>query len=159
MAIDLGKSFKVATIPIAAAVGVHILNLIINMVIGAIPVLGLIVCVIGPLFGLIGLAILAWAGYKSVKEAQMDLTGGAVTGAVTGVVGGVINAVISFAFLALGLGASLATSGGSNMLGAGIGAAIGIVAFIISLVLAVIFGVIIGGICGAIGAYIAGMKK
>ncbi len=157
MAIDIQKSFKVAIIPIAALIGIGIVREIVFVAIGAIPFLGLILCAIGPLFGLLSLLVLAWAGYKSVKEAQMDIVGGAVTGAIAGVIGGIVDAVINFAFVALGLGAGLATGG--DMVGAGIGAAIGVIGLIIGLVFAVFVGLVMGAIFGAAGAFVAGMKK
>lgn len=146
MAIDFGKSLKVATIPIAILVAIGI----VSHVIGLIPFLSFLLCIIGIPLAIVGWVVTAWSGYKAVKEAQMDLVGGAVTGALTGAVAGFINALIGFVLSLAGIGVGVA-SGGE----VGLGEGIGIVAGIISLVIAPIIGAIIGAILGAIGAFVA----
>lgn len=150
MAIDIGKSIKVATIPIVILVVIGV----VSNVIGAIPVLNFLLCLIGIPLTLISWAVLAWSGYKAVKEAQMDLVGGAVTGALAGAIAGLVNAIVGFLFSLLGLGAGLAL-GGEDGVGAAVGVGFGIVAVII----APIVGAITGAIFGVIGAFVAGMKK
>ncbi|HSB47709.1 MAG TPA: hypothetical protein VLD37_06885 [Candidatus Bilamarchaeum sp.] len=150
MSLDFGKCFKVAMIPIAILVAIGIFQ----NVVGLIPFVNLILCFIGPLLALVSLAVLAWSGYKAVKEAGMDLVGGAVTGAVAGAVSSLVNAIIGFVLGLVGVGAGLAT-GGNDTVGAAIGVGFGIVGIII----APIIGAMVGAVLGAIGAFVAGMKK
>jgi hypothetical protein len=150
MGIDIQKSLKVATIPIVILVGIGIFS----NVIGAIPFLNFLLCIIGLPLTLISLVVNAWAGYKAVKEAGMDLVGGAVTGAVAGAVAGLINAIVGFVISLLGIGAGMVGGGGDA-----VGAAFGVGFGIIGIVLAPIIGAIVGAVLGAIGAFVAGMKK
>src|SRR5574337_1140381 len=150
MGIDIGKSVKVATIPIAILVGIGIFS----NVLGMIPFLSFLLCIIGLPLAIVGWVVTAWAGYKAVKEAGMDLVGGAVTGALTGAIAGLINAIIGFALSMLGVGVGVAT-GGTDGVGAVVGAGFGIIGIIV----APIVGAIFGAILGVIGAFVAGMKK
>ncbi len=150
MAIDLKKSLNVATIPIAILVVIGI----VTHVIALIPFLNFLLCLIGIPLAIISWAVNAWAGYKAVKEAQMDLTGGAVVGALTGGIAGLINSIISLVLIVAGVGVGAAAGGG-----VGLGEAVGFIAGVIAIPIALIIGAIIGAILGAIGAYIAGMKK
>ncbi|MFN7991710.1 MAG: hypothetical protein U0R44_06155 [Candidatus Micrarchaeia archaeon] len=147
MGIDIGKSFKVAMIPIAILVAIGIFSAIV----GAIPVLNLLMCLVGIPLTLVSLVVTAWSGYKAVKEAQMDLVGGAVTGGLTALVAGVINGVVSFVLSLLGMGVGVATGGdvGGAALGAGVG--------VVFIVVGVVVGTIVGLVLGAIGAFVAGM--
>ena len=147
---DLGKSLKVGTIPIIVMVVIGIFG----AVVGRIPVLSLLLCIVGIPLTLVSWAVNAWAGYKAVKEAGMDLVGGAITGAIVGAIAGLINAIIGFVLSILGIGVGMATGGTS-----GLGAAVGVGFGIFAIVLAPILGAIIGAILGAIGAFVAGMKK
>jgi hypothetical protein len=152
LAIDIGKSLKVATIPIAILVALGILQ----NVIGLVPFLGgVAICLTGPLFLIATLVVLGWAGYKAVKEAQMDLVGGAVTGAIAGVISGAIGAVVGFVFALLGVGADVAGGGGAE--GAAYGAVGSVIGLVFALVFGIIFGAVIGAIMGAAGAFVAGM--
>jgi len=142
--VDLKKSLDVAKIPIAILVAIGIFSNVVGLIV---PFL---LCVVGLPLAIVGWAVNAWAGYKAVKEAKMDLVGGTVVGAVTGAVAGFINALIGFVFSMAGIG----TYGGGAeefAIGAGLG--------MIGIIVAPIIGAIIGAILGAIGAFIAGMKK
>ena len=149
MAFDIGKSLKVAMIPIVILVVIGIFS----AVIGAIPVLNMLMCIVGIPLTLVALAVTAWAGYKAVKEAQMDLVGGAITGGLTSLISGIINGIVSFILSMLGVGVGVATGGdvGSAAVGAGFGAVV--------IVGSIVVGTIIGLVLGAIGAFVAGMKK
>ncbi|MEW6748218.1 MAG: hypothetical protein AB1295_00730 [Candidatus Micrarchaeota archaeon] len=149
MAFDIGKAFKVGTIPIV----VLILLGIFSTVVGAIPVLSMLLCVIGLPLAIIGWVVNAWAGYKAVKEAGMDLVGGALTGGLVAFVAGVVSGVVGFVVQLLGIGVGVA--GGNDIGGAAIGAGFGV----IGIVFGVITGTVIGLVLGAIGAFVAGMKK
>jgi hypothetical protein len=146
MGIDLRKSLNVAMIPIAILVGIGIVTEVIRLV----PFLNLLLCLVGIPLAIVGWVVTAWSGYKAVKEAQMDLVGGAVTGALTGAIAGFVNALISFVLSLAGIGMDVASNGAD--LGTAVGVGFGIVAIII----APIVGAIFGAILGAIGAFIAG---
>lgn len=150
MAIDIGKSLKVGTIPIVILVVIGV----VSNVIGAIPVLNFLLCLIGIPLTIVSWGVLAWSGYKSVKEAGMDVVGGAVTGALVGAISGLVNAIVGFLLSLLGIGAGLAMGGED-----GVGAAVGVGFGIVGIVVAPIVGAVIGAIFGAIGAFVAGMKK
>lgn len=149
MALDIGKSLKVAMIPIVILIAIGIFS----TVVGAIPVLNMLMCVVGIPLTIVGWVVLAWSGFKAVKEAQMDLVGGAVTGALAGFVSGLVNGVVAFVFNMLGMGVGVATGGdvGGAAIGAGFGAVV--------IVAGIVGGTVIGLVLGAIGAFVAGMKK
>ncbi len=149
MAFDIGKSLKVATIPIVILIAIGVFS----SVIGAIPFLSLLLCLVGIPLLLVSWVVTAWAGYKAVKEAQMDLVGGAITGGLTAFVAGVVNGIVSFVLNMLGFGAGVALGGdvGDAALGAGIG--------VVAIVIGIVVGTVIGVVLGAIGAFVAGMKK
>ena len=149
MAFDIGKSLKVAMIPIVILIAIGIFSTIIGMI----PVLNMLLCIVGLPLAIIGWVVIAWSGYKAVKEAQMDLVGGAITGGLAALISGVVNGLISFVLNILGVGVGVATGGdvGGAAFSAGIGA--------VALVIGIVVGTIIGLILGAIGAFVAGMKK
>jgi hypothetical protein len=149
LAFDIGKSFKVAMIPIVILIAIEVFS----KVIGAIPVLNMLMCVAGIPLLLLGWAVLAWAGFKAVKEAQMDLVGGAITGGLAGLVSSVVGGLLSLVLGMLGMGADVATGG--DMGNAAIGMGLGVVGVIVGVALGTIFGLVLG----AIGAFVAGMKK
>ncbi|MFH0737636.1 MAG: hypothetical protein V1827_03710 [Candidatus Micrarchaeota archaeon] len=149
MAFDIGKALKVGTIPIVILVVLSILT----TVIGAIPFLNMLICILGLPVMLISFVVTAWAGYKAVKEAQMDLVGGALTGGLVSLISGVVGAIVSFIVSLLGIGVNVA--GGGDVGGAAVTVGLNIVGIIVGIV----FSVIIGLILGAIGAFVAGMKK
>ncbi len=150
MAFDIGKSFNVAMIPIVILVAIGIFS----SVVGAIPILNILMCIVGlPLF-VVGLIVNAWAGFKAVKEAQMDVMGGALTGGIAALVAGIINGIVSYVLNLLGIGVNVA-AGNNDLGGAALGAGVGLVA----MVGGIIVGTILGLILGAIGAFIAGMNK
>jgi len=153
LALDFGKCFKAALIPTVILVVLGIFQ----QVVGLIPVINFLVCLAGPLFFLITLVVLAWAGFSAAKGG-MDLVGGAVTGAIAGVVSAVINGIVGLVLNMLGIGVGTAL-GGNDLGGAAIGAGIGIVASIIGIVIGVFVGLAVGAVMGAIGAFVAGMKK
>jgi hypothetical protein len=149
LAFDIGKSLKVAMIPIVILIAIGVFS----AVIGAIPVLNMLLCLVGIPLAIVGWVVTGWAGYKAVKEAQMDLVGGAITGGLTALIAGVVNGVISFVLNMLGVGAGVAM--GNDVGGAALGAGIGVVVIVVG----VVVGTIIGLVLGAIGAFVAGMKK
>lgn len=149
MGIDIGKSLKVAMIPIIILVGIGIFS----AVIGAIPILNFLLCIIGIPLMIVQWVVLAWSGYKSVKEAQMDLVGAVVTGALAGTISGLVNGIIGFVLAILGVGVGVATGGSVG------GAAFGIIGGLLGVVGGLIFGLIFGAVFGAIGGFVAGMKK
>lgn len=148
MNIDFGKCFKIAMIPIVVLI---VVNLVENFI-GWIPFLGMILCLIWPLFTLARVLVVAWAGWSAAK-AGMDLLGGAVTGAITGAIGALVGAILSFGLNIVGIGADAVSgqAGVGSIIGAGFG--------IIAIILAPIGGAIFGAIFGAVGAFVAGMKK
>jgi hypothetical protein len=149
LAFDIGKSLKVAMIPIVILIAIGIFS----SIIGAIPVLNMLLCLVGIPLAIVGWVVTAWSGYKAVKEAQMDLVGGAITGGLTALIAGVVNGVVSFVLNMLGMGVGVATGGdvGGAAIGAGFSA--------VFIVVGVVVGTIIGLVLGAIGAFVAGMKK
>lgn len=153
MALDFGKCFKAALIPTVVLVVLGIFQ----QVVGMIPILNFLVCLAGPLFFLIMLVVLAWAGFSAAK-AGMDLVGGAITGAIAGVISAIINGIVGLVLNMLGIGVGAAL-GNDDLGGAAIGAGIGIVGSIIGIVLGVFIGLAVGAVMGAIGAFVAGMKK
>lgn len=143
------KALKVATIPIVILIVIGVLSTVVSRI----PVLNILMCLVGIPLTIVSLVVTAWAGYKAVKEAQMDIVGGALTGALTGLVSGVVNGVVALVLEMLGMGVGVATGGdvGSAAIGAGFS--------IIGIVIGVVVGVILGAILGLIGAFVAGMKK
>lgn len=147
--LDIGKIFGAIMIPAVLLV----LTGIFATVVGAIPVLNLLLCVVGlPLF-VVNLAIMGWAGYKAAKEAGADVLGGAVGGGLAAFIAGTVSAVISVVLSVLGFGVTVATGGdtGSGALGAGMG----IVGALIGVVISTGFGLVLG----AVGALVAGSSK
>ncbi|MEW6721977.1 MAG: hypothetical protein AB1324_01815 [Candidatus Micrarchaeota archaeon] len=150
MGIDIGKSLKVATIPIVILIAIGVFSAII----GAIPFVNFLLCLLGLPMWIVSLAVLGWSGYKAVKEAQMDLVGGAVTGGLAGLISSVVNGIVGLVMSMLGIGVGLAT-GGNDGMGAAVGVGFGVVAVVVG----VVIGTITGLVLGAIGAFVAGMKK
>ncbi len=153
MALDFGKCFKAALIPTVVLVVLGIFQ----QVVGMIPVINFLVCLAGPLFWLISMVILAWAGFGAAK-AGMDLVGGAVTGAIAGLISSIINGIVGIVLMMLGIGVGTAM-GGNDLGGAAIGAGIGLVGAVIGIAIGVVLGLVLGAVMGAIGALVAGMKK
>lgn len=152
LAIDINKSLKVAMVPTLVLIAMGVFS----SVVGLIPVLNFIVCVLGLPLIIVGWLVLAWAGFKAVKEAKMDLLGGAVTGALAGAISSFINALISFLLDMLGIGVAAAAGGG--MLGE-VAGSISFGAGVAGLFIAPVVGAIIGLVCGAIGAFAAANLK
>ena len=158
MKLDFGKMLKVATIPIVILIVVSLIKTFIGFVATIFPPVGFALCALIPLTTLISIVVLAWAGFKAVKEAQMDIIGGALTGGLTsfvaGVVGGMIGLVINMAGIGVGLAGS--NSIGSAAIGVGMNAVGGVFNLIISVVTWTVFGLVLG----AVGAFVAqNMKK
>jgi hypothetical protein len=149
LGIDIGKSLKVATIPIVILIAIGVFS----SIVGAIPVLNILLCIVGIPLTIVSWVVTAWAGYKAVKEAQMDLVGGAVTGGLAALIAGIVNGIVSFVLSLLGMGVGVATGG--DVGGAAVGAGFGLVFIVVGIVI----GTIIGLVLGAIGAFVAGMKK
>ncbi|MCI0503689.1 hypothetical protein L0Y65_03170 [Candidatus Micrarchaeota archaeon] len=157
MAFDIGKALKTALIPAVLVIILGIISQGIGFILGIVPFLSVIMCAIGPGIMLLQVICLAWAGFKAVKEAQMDLVGGALSGGIAGVISSVVLGVISAVLAVLGIGANVV--GSDSLGGAAIGAGIGIVAIVIGLVVGIIFWTVVGLVMGAIGSFVAGMKK
>lgn len=154
---DLKKAMDAAMIPAAilTVIGIG------SAVIGAIPFLNVLLCLLGLPILIINIAVLGWSGFRAVKEFGMDLVGGAVVGAIAGLVSALIGGIVGLVLNLLGIGANMAASGmgGGDVGGAAIGGAVGLVGGIVGLVVGVVFGTIFGAILGAAGAFVAGMKK
>jgi hypothetical protein len=146
---DLKKAMDAAMIPAAILTAIGI----VSALIGAIPVLNMLLCILGLPILIVNLAVLGWSGFRAVKEYGMDLVGGAVVGAMAGLASALIGGIVQFLLNMLGLGAAVMGSGDA------IGGAVGVVGGIIGLIFGVIFGTIFGAILGAVGAFVAGMKK
>ncbi len=146
MALNIQKCLNAALMPAAVVIVVGIVLALLGRFVPAAA------CLVGLPGLLINIAVLAWAGFRVVKEMAMDLVGGAVTGAiagfVAGLVGGIINIVLMLALGVPGMGTGAAAS-----------AAIIGVAAVVGLIAGMVVGLIEGAICGAIGAFVAGMKK
>lgn len=147
MALDIGKSLKVATIPIVVLIVLGIASNLVSLI----PFLG---CIVGIPILVVSMAVLGWAGFKAAKEAGMDLVGGAVTGGLAGLISGIVNGIIGFVLSVLGIGVGMAM-GGSDVGGAALGAGF----VLIGVVVGVVFSLVLGLVMGAIGAFVAGMKK
>ncbi len=154
---DMKKIMDAAMIPavILSVIGVA------SAIIGAIPFLNVLLCLLGLPLLIVNIAVLGWAGFRGVKNYGLDLVGGALAGALAGLISAVIGGVVGLVLNLLGMGANVAASGmgGGDLGGAAIGGAVGIVGGIIGLVVGVVFGTIFGAILGAIGAFVAGMNK
>lgn len=151
--VDIGKSINAALLPAVILIALGI----VSNVIGAIPILNFLLCIIGiPLF-IVNLAILGWSGFRAVKKYGMDLVGGAITGALAGGVSGFVNGIIGLILTMLGIGAG-AAMGGGDLGGLAMGAGFELIAGIISIVVGLIFGLILGAILGAAGAFVAQKK-
>ncbi|MBI5223857.1 hypothetical protein HY990_05545 [Candidatus Micrarchaeota archaeon] len=144
MLFDLQKIMKVGMIPAAALVGIAVVS---QVMLRLVPFLA---CIVGLPLTLVNLVLLAWVGFKAVKEEGMTLVDAAIAGAVVGAVTSLISAIVSFAFLMLG-----GALGGSDAIDTAITGTIGIV----GILLAPVVGAVMGAILSAIGAFVAGMKK
>jgi hypothetical protein len=149
LALDIGKALKVATIPIVILIAIEVFS----KVIGAIPLLNLLLCVTGIPLLVVSWIVMAWAGFKAVKEAQMDLLGGAVAGGLAGFISSVVGGVIGIVLQLLGVGVGVATGG--DLGGAALGMGFGVVFVVVGIAIGTISGLVLG----AIGAVVAGMKK
>lgn len=146
---DIGKIFGAIMIPTVLL----IVTGVFATVVGAIPLLNILMCVLGlPLFA-VNLAIMGWAGHKAAREAGAGVLGGAAGGGAAALIAGTVSAVISVVLSVLGFGVTVATGGdtGTGALGAGMG----IVGALIGVVISTGFGLVLG----AIGALIAGTSK
>jgi hypothetical protein len=150
LALDIGKALKVAMIPIVILVAIELFS----KIVGAIPFANMLMCVLGLPLLLVSWVVLAWAGFKAVKEAQMDLVGGAIAGGLAGLISSVIGGIVGLVLSMLGIGAGVAL--GSNDVG---GAAIGVGLNIVGVVIGIVLGTVFGLVFGAVGAFVAGMKK
>jgi len=137
---DMKKSFKVAKMPVVAIVVLAIAG----SLIGAIPVLQTLMCVLGlPLF-LVNIALYLYIGYLLAK-AGMEIVDSAVLGGITGAVAGVISALVSLVAAMLGMGMYVGMGGSAleGSLDVGFTAAAGVVGIVI--------GIVIGAVIAAIG--------
>lgn len=144
MALDIQKCLNAALMPAAVVIVVGIVLALLGRFVPAAA------CLVGLPGLLINLVVLAWAGFRVVKEMGMDLVGGAVTGAIAGLVAGLVGGIINIVLmLALGVPG----------MGAAVGAAVLGVAAVVGLIAGMVIGLVEGAICGAVGAFVAGMKK
>jgi hypothetical protein len=150
LGIDIGKSLKVAVIPIVILIAIGVFS----AVVGSIPVINLLTCITGIPLLLVSWAVLAWSGYKSVKEAQMDIVGGLITGLLAGGISGLVSSIVYFVMGILGIGASVALGSGD-----GATAALGVGIGIFGIAWGIGMGILQGAVLGAIGAFVAGMHK
>ncbi|MDD5340050.1 MAG: hypothetical protein PHV13_02265 [Candidatus ainarchaeum sp.] len=143
MALDIKKCFDASLMPAAVVIAIGILATLVGRFV---PTLA---CVLGLPVMLAGLIVLAWAGYRAVKEMRMDIIGAAVTGLLAGLIAALVGGIISL-LLMIVLGA------------AGTGAA-GVALFdvvaILGLVIGTVVGAVEGAVCGAVGGFVANMKK
>ncbi len=143
IAIDVKKCLYSAFLPAAILIVVGFINHFLNQ---TFPSAGYL---IGAPTWIFTIIVLAWSGYRVVKEQGMDFKGGTITGMLAGsidllVSGGIVGMVMAYSSHNLNNAKEIAVFGLSVML---------------MIVIAVIFGAVLGAVCGAIGAYIAGMKK
>ncbi|MEK6982165.1 MAG: hypothetical protein AABX38_04505 [Candidatus Micrarchaeota archaeon] len=159
--VDIGKSINASLLPTTVYV---ILGIVVELLekipflIGAVLGCLLIVpkIIIGPL-------ILAWAGYKAVKEKGSDLVGAALAGAFSGATGLTIVAIAAFIMQILGIIPAAIAAGAPETAGEGMmtftsgifGGVVGVFAIGFYLVT----GILLGAIMGAIGGIIAGQKS
>lgn len=134
---------KAATIPAVLLIALGI----VGVGIGFIPFLG---CITGIPMLLAGWAILGWAGFKAVKEENLDIVGGALAGLIAGLASSLVVGVINFVLGMLGI-AAVAAMGSSDITGAALGGGLAIV----GLVIGIVVGAVIGLVFGAIGALVA----
>jgi hypothetical protein len=141
---DFGKLIGATVLPV---VGIVVINLGLSLL-GQIPLLNVISCILTPLNVLITLCLLAFAGRGYAKSANSGAMGGAAAGALAGLVSGIINAIVNLVLSMLGLGVVAALGGDptANALGA-VGSAI-------MLLVLPAGGLFIGAIMGAIGGLI-----
>ncbi len=145
---DFKKSLDAAMIPAAVLIAISVAS----SLIGAVPVLNVLLCILGlPLF-VVNLAVLGWSGYRAVKEYSLDLVGGALTGGIAGFASALIGGIFSLILTFVGLSASAALTGDVG------DAALGGVFGVIGLAMGVVFGTILGLVLGAVGAFVAGQK-
>jgi hypothetical protein len=156
LALDIGKSLKLALIPIVVIIVLGIISLGMSFILNLVPLIGAIMCVIGPGIMLLDCIVLGWAGFKAAK-AGMDIVGGAITGGLTGFITSLVLGVIGLVLNFLGLGVNVATGGdvGTAVLGAGFSLIGGVIVIGVSVVIWTVVGLVLG----AIGTVAAGMKK
>jgi hypothetical protein len=156
MALDINKCVKAAKLPAAPIILLSVIMVAILLAMAAtvLPfifgIIMLILCAIAiPL-------VLAWAGFRAVKEYGMDIAGAALTGVMTG-----LGSALAFAIILI-LGSvidllQLSASLDSGKLTETI-AVIGL-AVALAIMVAIAVGVVMGAIMGAAGAFVAQMKK
>ncbi len=142
--IDVGKSLKAATVPLAIFVAIGVFASAIGYFVSTLWFIGLLVPPVNAV-------LVAWAGYKAVKEQGLGILGGAISGLIVGTVGAVVNGIAgtALAFISYSLyevGAAFTVA--AILMGAFVGIAFWVV-----------IGIVGGPILGAVGAYVAGMKK
>jgi len=146
---DFKKIINAAMIPAGILIAISVGS----TVIGAIPVLSVLLCCLGLPILIVNAAVLGWAGYEAVKKHGLDLVGGVLTGGLAGFAGALVGGIISFVFGMIGFGADVAMGG--DVGNAALGGAGGVFVIIIGIAT----GTVLGLILGAIGAFVAGMKK
>jgi len=142
--IDIGKSVKAATIPLALFIVINAVAIILGTFVPTVA------CILGIPILIVNAAIVGWAGYKAAKEQSLDIVGAAVSGVIVGTVGAIANGIVG---LIVGFISSMVS--GTGALGIGIllaGTVVGIVIW-------VVIGIIGGAILGAIGFLVASNMK
>ncbi|MFA5077271.1 MAG: hypothetical protein WC488_02495 [Candidatus Micrarchaeia archaeon] len=153
---DFGKMIGLAVMPIVVLVVLGTLSAIA----GSIPLLNVIACVFMPLYLIIQLGVLIWAGHSAAKSG-LDMAGAAITGAIVAGVASLVNGIIALLINVvagmLGMGITVATgTDPTGQLGGMLGG--GLVA-VLCIPGAAIIAAVIGAVLAAIGALIAGTKK
>ena len=153
---DFGKMMGLSAIPIVVLVVLGTLSAIA----GSIPLLNVIACVFMPLYLVIQIGVLIWAGHSAAKSG-LDMAGAAITGAivagVASLVNGILGLIINLVANMLGLGITVASgTDPTGQLGGIVGG--GLVA-VLCIPGGAIIAAIVGAILAAIGALIAGTKK
>ncbi|NYZ77212.1 hypothetical protein H0O02_02760 [Candidatus Micrarchaeota archaeon] len=142
---NIGKAFGLAKLPVLVIIGLGI----VASLIGAIPVLNVLICILGlPLF-IVNIILYAYIGYL-IAKGGLEIIDSAVIGALTALVSGIIGMVIGFIASILGLGVDLAVGGDATagVLGVGVG--------LIASVIGIVIGMVIGAVIALIGYLVAG---
>ena len=154
MALNIGKCFNAALLP---SIVLIIIAIIMQLIVDFAPS-ATTVWINGSPQLLVEMVILAWAGYRVVKEQGMDLFGGAVTGAIAGIISSFVSGIIHLLLVVLGISA-----GNINPTISGYGAdmvsIIIMLAFVLAVALITILGAVEGAVGGVIGAFIAIMNS
>lgn len=103
-----------------------------------------VMAAVGSLVGLIGLAVIIWAGYNAVKTLKFDIVNAGMVGLIASVISSIIGGILNILTMPMIVAKYAGYAAGTAMAGLEV----------FSLLLGVVVGAVLGFVLAAIGGFI-----